>query len=334
MQKIWKVFLMVKKKIISKKSVIGTGISILCIVLIIYNFDFSNVSSIISVFPILYIIVLLTIYIAAISLRTLRWKLLINKDWAAGFLEVMSAVGIGYLANMLLPAKIGEFLRVLYLGKKKNISKSYLMGTVIIERFIDILIVLMMISFSILFSETIQNIAKKNVVIFFIGIIGIFSFSYFIIKMKMPNRLIYILPEKISLRIKKMYESFVSSFRIVDNSKTMVGTVMLSLGIWLSASFNCYIILNGLNVSIPYYAYFFVVSSGVLGMSIPSTSGGVGVYHAISTSALLLFGIDKNVALSYALISHAVDFIPNVLLGSFVLIKDTYFTKKCIEELK
>jgi uncharacterized membrane protein YbhN (UPF0104 family) len=66
---------------------------------------------------------------------------------------------------------------------------------------------------------------------------------------------------------------------------------------------------------LPFYAYFFIIAAGILGMIIPSTSGGIGVHHAIATGSLLTFGVEPTKALSFSIIAHAFDFFPSVILG-------------------
>jgi uncharacterized membrane protein YbhN (UPF0104 family) len=92
--------------------------------------------------------------------------------------------------------------------------------------------------------------------------------------------------------------------------------------IWMLTLFTSFLILQGLNLYLPFYGYFFVVAVGVLGLVIPSTSGGIGVFHAMATAALVLLGVAPEKALAYAIIAHAFDFIPNVFIGLVIFVHE------------
>jgi uncharacterized membrane protein YbhN (UPF0104 family) len=89
--------------------------------------------------------------------------------------------------------------------------------------------------------------------------------------------------------------------------------VVVSIIIWSITLVMFFIIMKDLSISIPFYAYFFIVSAGTFGMIIPSTSANVGVYHAVAMGSLMLFMVPKEQALSFAIIAHAFDFFPNII---------------------
>lgn len=306
-------------------------ISLLFILLLIYYIDFGSVIQVLTQFNKVYLFILLIFYATGIATRALRWKIIINNHKSISFIDALGGVGVGYMANSLLPVKAGELIRIVYLGRKKSISKSYLLGTIFIERSMDLLLIMFFLSFSVFFSETIQSIFRHNLIMLLTIIIAIIAFIYVVIKTKLFLSIIELLPKVVSERLIKIYNMFLQSFQIINNKLVLFKTFLLTLFIWLLAAIMCFVILSGLDAKIPYYAYFFVVSASVLGMAIPSAAGGIGVYHAISTGALLLFGVNKEVAITYALISHAIEFIPNIALGMIVLFKDHYSIKSLIQ---
>ena len=128
-------------------------------------------------------------------------------------------------------------------------------------------------------------------------------------------RLLAFFPNKAKLYIEKFLISFSSSVHFISNRNLLMQISLYSIIIWMLTLLSSYLILRGLNVYLPFYGYFFVVAVGVLGLVIPSTSGGIGVFHAIATGALILLGIPPDKALTYAIIAHAFDFVPNVIIG-------------------
>ena len=93
----------------------------------------------------------LTILLGAttIYLRGLRWGVLLSAQKKIDHLTMLWATSIGYLGNLLLPARAGEVIRSVMLGSKANISKSYVFATAITERILDVIILVLVGVFSI-----------------------------------------------------------------------------------------------------------------------------------------------------------------------------------------
>jgi glycosyltransferase 2 family protein len=303
--------------------VIGLIISISLIVYLFYKIDFTSVKQAISNFKTVVFLVLLIVYVAGMFLRTLRWQLLISQQEDLRGLIVFKALTIGYMINNLLPAKVGELARMEYIQRKHSVGRSFLLGTIFIERIIDLLIVLLFFAFSLLFSQTSRAVISNNHWILFL-MTGILILSvYFIIKPKAISWFIIGFPVKMKSKFEQILSSFAGALKFIKNRKILFPVSYLSIAIWGLTLLTAYSILWGLNITLPFYGYLFLVAAGVLGLVIPSTAGSIGVYHAIATGALVLLGITPEKALSYAIISHAFDFLPNVFLGIGVTINET-----------
>lgn len=304
--------------------IIGSIFSLFFIGILFYFVDFKNVIKVLAQFRTKYIVILLVVYMTSMFFRSFRWYLIINHKYEVKFKDIFNALALCYMVNNLLPAKIGEFVRIIYISKIYKNSKSFLLGTVVVERFLDVIVVCLFLFFSVFFSNTIQGIIGQNKIKLIFIFLVLSTVCYLVFKTEAMRRIFNIFPERLSKRLHSMFQSFESSFIIINSPFTMIKVCSLSLVIWFLTCVMSYTVLHGLNITIPFYAYFFVVSAGVLGMVIPSTSGGIGVYHAVSMSSLLLFGVHKDIAITYAIISHAFDFIPNVILGVVILIKNHY----------
>ena len=70
-------------------------------------------------------------------LRAVRWQVLIRPIRAVPFRRLTAYMLVGYLANNVLPARLGELVRSHYLGDREGISRSATLGTVVVERVVD-----------------------------------------------------------------------------------------------------------------------------------------------------------------------------------------------------
>src|SRR5918911_1412597 len=87
----------------------------------------------------------LLVLAVAIVLRAVRWRLLISPEHRPSTAAVTSALVVGYLFNSILPARAGEAIRVVFLRQRAGTPKFVALGTVIAERAIDVLTLLVLL---------------------------------------------------------------------------------------------------------------------------------------------------------------------------------------------
>ena len=120
-------------------------ISFICIYLVYKNIDFNLFFNELSKTNYIYILTASLLLYLTVFIRAIRWKVILNKDIST--YSLFKVQMIGYFVNNILFFRIGEILKSYVLGKKQNISKSYVFGTVIFERFLDMVILFFMILF-------------------------------------------------------------------------------------------------------------------------------------------------------------------------------------------
>lgn len=255
-------------------------------------------------------------------LRSLRWKTILEQRINVPFFSTYQYLTLGYFFNSVLPLKGGELIRAEYLKRYENSSRSFTYGTIFVERIFDFVIMVIFLAISVIFSETILGLFNLKIITLTIAAIfaitSLIYFNFYRIYLWLNS----FIPSKYGIQIANILNRFKISFNLFKEKRILLSISAMSVFIWLLALSITVITIQSLKIDIPIYAYLFVVSAGVLGMVIPSTSSNIGVYHAVAVGALLLFEVPAELALSYAIIIHAMEFIPNVALGSFF-----YFVK-------
>src|SRR5664279_3656559 len=85
--------------------------------------------------------------------------------------------------------------------------------------------------------------------------------------------------------------------------------------LWMLISFQIWSTMRAFDLVFPFPVAFFVLTWAILGLAIP-TPGGVGGYHAaVAYSLFGFYGVSKNTAAAFALVSHALSFVPITLIG-------------------
>ena len=271
--------------------------------------------------------------------RAVRWKILIKPmGYNPKIKNLFFSVMIMYLTNFAIP-RSGEFVRCGLISKYENIPFSKLLGTVIAERVVDMLIlmlltiVMILTQYSVVIDfinehpetkETITNLLHSAPLILSIIGAGILFLTLIIIfRKKIKSTAIY---KKIHGFVKNFIDGFIS---IKNIKEKRFAFFLHSIFIWQMYYAMTYIcfwsfdftaglsLLNGLSV--------FVMTA--FGMVIPSP-GGMGSWHFIAQETLFLFDIPKAQGLIYAFAAHESQLIMLVVVGLFSLIAIPFFNRK------
>lgn len=267
--------------------------------------------------------------------RAYRWKLLIKPlNYNPSFWNTFFALMIGYTANFAFP-RIGEITRCGTLKKSDKIPMDSLLGTVIIERAIDmlvLLIVLIVIFFAKIdffgqfltrkiflpmftnIKETLQVSVLNWIIIGSALVLVIFIIRY------LNKRFSH---NPVLRKLKKIYQGVVSGLKTIANMQDRWVFALHTLIIWIMYFLMTYVLVFALPSTSglqPIDGLFLLVIGG-LGMTAP-VQGGIGAFHAIIILGLSLYGIPHADAAAYAVISHESQAILVILLGvvSFIMI--------------
>jgi glycosyltransferase 2 family protein len=299
--------------------IIGLSVSALAIVGILYFVDLSEVWQNLQKLSWEVVLIAVSIYILGMVVRALRWFLIIAIREKISFYTVFKGLVYGYMLNQLLPAKIGEVGRAEYLTRNSKPGRSFLLGTIAAERVFDMVIILLFLGISVVFSETIMSKMQAQWISVALIVSGIILLIFILRNVHLIKMLTRFLPVKFNEFVDHVLDSLGESFNIFKSFGSIFKILLLTLLIWLFTCLVFYLIIQDLDIEVPFYAYFFIVSAGTFGMIIPSTSANVGVYHAVAMGALMLFMVPKAQALSFAILAHAFDFFPALIMGGGIM---------------
>jgi len=263
----------------------------------------------------LFIISSILLLIIIIFLRSLRWKLLFTKQLKIN--DLYQSQLIGYMGNNIFPLRLGELLKALFLEKKSKISKYEIIGTVILERVLDliglIILFLILLNFSIIELVSSDSIKVIYFLLIFASLSIILSFNLNKIKnFKFKNSSFQII------------DDIISGFSTINKSKFLL-SIFYTILIWLSYIIVVYLVQKSMYLNLSFIQCILLLFLSSLVLMIPSMPGNIGTFEGSVVYTLLLFGIKDD--FGFAFILHAVSFIPYTLLGLFYLIKERYIFK-------
>lgn len=253
--------------------------------------------------------------------RAYRWKLLLKPLKNTRFGNTFGSLSIGFMANSILPARGGEFIRAFAIGQTEKISKSASFATILVERVIDLITLILFMVLSLRFISNNAIVSK----IFWIGLILTISVIIFLVMLKnnpkIMNIFVSLSPKRFKEKIKKFLEAFIKGLEILSDFKILLYIFLQSLFLWSCFAIVYYILFISFGFPLSIGAAFLVMTICSLGISIPSSPGFIGTYHYFVTFSLSLFLISKSSALSFAIVAWAVNFLPVVIIGLVALNK-------------
>ncbi|RJQ56748.1 MAG: UPF0104 family protein [Nitrospiraceae bacterium] len=311
-----------------------------------------------------YLIPTMGIVLISYVLRAMRWRYLIRPVKDVKTMSLFSPMMVGFMANML-PARAGEFIRAYLLSKKESISFSSSFATIFIERLFDLILLLILLIWVMLFmseafsatGETYQvalifwtfNFSLYQMVtvfgtLTFFLCLFIFLFSALLqfsngLAMKIVGVFIKPFPLKWRERIIGLVKSFTMGLNIIRDKRGFFASILLSVLIWASFILTYYplYLAFGIGGQLPVVSSLVILCVTVaVFITLMPTPGFFGSYFLGCIAALYgIFGIQKSVALSYGIVAWLVGMGSTVLIGSIFAIREhVSFSEVAAEEDK
>lgn len=255
-----------------------------------------------------------------------RWRRLLAGVEGLRARDTFAYIAIGYLANTVLPLRLGDLARASLIGRKKNIGISRALGSIAIERLMDILMLValtLVLTRALVIPAPIQAGLTGMAAAGLVGLVGLMAVS--LNRKHLPRLtawLARIMPRRLADRVLTLLGNFSSGADVLHRPAGFLSVAALSAGVWVITGVATLAWVAAFHLAVPWYAGFFVLVMVNLGSAIPSSPGYIGVYHYLAMLALSLWTPDRNAALAYAIGTHALNMLANVGLGSFYLVRE------------
>jgi len=266
----------------------------------------------------------LTAGILSHVVRAIRWQMMVHPyGYRPSFANSFFAVISTYFANLAIP-RLGEITRPSILKKYENIPFSTSFGTIVLERIIDVIILLVLTVILILtqthifvgfvnnnpnVAEKLEQIQNSNLIYILpvIFILSIVILYFYWAKIKQTG---------LYKKFEDIIEQFLDGIRSVQAMKGkwlfLFYTILIWVMYFLMTYFPVFAFESTNNITILGGLSFFVIGS--YGMVAP-VQGGIGAWHFLVAGTLVVIGINDQDARVFALIVHAAQTLMIVVLG-------------------
>ena len=305
------------------KSIAGIVISIGGIYWAFRDFKFSDFKASIQEVEIIYLVIATFLLWGSVWLRALRWKWLFKKADSPSVPSLYRAELIGYFGNNVLPLRLGELLRSYIVGKENNLSKSFVIGTVVLERLMDML-ALTSLAFLLFLIYPLEGSIRDYVL--WSGIISIFTIT---ISLIILHRIKIIKADyKILIIIKRIIDGILSI-----RKEMVIPVIISSLLIWCIYWMDVFLLQRAFQFNLSWAQVLTVLVISSVALSIPSAPGMIGTFHAtVKYTMVDLFAYTANEGNSFAILMHAYGYILFTLLGAYFFMR-SQFHKNAIKNV-
>jgi uncharacterized protein (TIRG00374 family) len=267
--------------------------------------------------------------------RAARWQYLLLPIGRVRLSVALRTTIIGFAATALLPARAGEVLRPYLLARKEGLSATATFATVIVERVLDTLTVVLLFASYLLFFDTGMAAADETTfrqiklggalaaaacVILLGGVFFLAGHPKTLERLTLG--LSKVLPERFSDRAGRLVHTFAAGLGIVRSPVRLATAVVLSLQLWLTIAGGIWLVTRAFHIDMPFPGSFVIVALLVVGVAVP-TPGAVGGFHYFyKLGATAFFGATADRAVGAALVLHAVSFVPVAIVGLILLAQE------------
>ena len=266
-------------------------------------------------------------------IRAIRWTMLIKPlGYSVSPKNAFYAVMVGYLANLAFP-RMGEVSRCGVLAKTDKVPVNQLVGTVLIERLSDLLLLLSITGLAILLEfERIADFIYQNG---WLKIQGVFSNSLILWLLGLGVMLItglYLLKNVLNRLLKpfaKTLEGFKNGLLSFKKMPNRMEFLLFSVLIWFFYFLSTYLCFFALGATshLGLLAGLSTLVFGSLGMIVP-VQGGIGAFHFMVAEGLSLYAIPKSEGLAFATIIHSSQILVILFIGGISLLMVLLGSKK------
>lgn len=260
------------------------------------------------------------VYIGTIILRAARWRYMLVVA-GAGTLPGTTVPPLGYVSavllvswffNCILPAKLGDAYRIYRIKVDDGIRYSIGFGTVLTERVIDLIVLVLMLAVSAIAAfhgdmpSDARNALYVGIGLSVLAVLGLFVLFFF--RDHIEGRL--------PIRWRNQWQTLQEA--VFTNLRKPLVPIAMSIIIWMMEAGRIFLVAKALNVHLAFEMAIFVGLMAALLTTLPFTPAGLGVVEVAIVSVLKLADVPVDLAGSVALLDRIITYWGLIAVGALV----------------
>jgi len=304
--------------------VVGILISVGFLWFALRGTDFAQISHALANSSPWMVLPMLAAYAIYYWIKAVRWRLMLLPVKDATTRSLVRPMMIGFFGNNVLPAHLGEFVRM-YLGARQlGLRNSEVLATIVLERMFDFLAVVFFLGVALVLS---RDVPEGLVTIGYVtGIVGIVFMIFASLYVAMTpaflaavRRLTFFLPAKVRNAGLHQLELGATGLQSLRRLPLLLGVIVTSIAQWGFMGLTIYVSLRAVGSDVRIAPAFVVLAATTFGVTLPSAPGFLGTVQAGYVLALEPFGVSRAEAFAASAFFHLPTFAAVTLLGLWLL---------------
>lgn len=266
---------------------------------------------------------------AIFPIRARKWRPILEP--VAGVLPfgpLWRSTAIGMMMNNVFPLRAGEFARAFALSREvPQVAMTSALGSLAVDRIFDALVVFLMMFAAMLdprfpSGATVAGRSMTDIAVFGVTIVGAaLAVCYMVVlRPAWVVQLVSRLAERVLPRQRDLLVGFVelgvASLGVLRDTRRFLSLFLWTAVHWGTHALALWLGFLAVGIDAPVTAALFLQGILAIGVAVPSSPGFFGVFEAAATVGLEVYGVPKDLAVSWALGYHLLSFIPITVLGA------------------
>lgn len=310
------------------RTLVVFAVSIALMAFFLRNVDMATVVNTIAVARRDFLFLALLMVTLSYFFRAIRWRYLLEPLGHVGLGNAVRATMIGFAVSSVLPGRVGEFLRPYVLARREQLSASAVFATVVVERILDLVAILVLFSVSVVIfdpafvvtNDALLEALRAGAAIAAVGAAGALTITYF--AAKNPRRVgrivggaVGLLSERMSKVLTVIAERFAAGLGVMRQTAPLMLALAWSVALWVTIGTGLWLVSVSFGIQMPPVGAGVLLVLVAVGVAVP-TPAGIGGYHAAYQVGVIgLYAATDEAAVGAGLLSHAMSFLPVTVIG-------------------
>jgi len=300
---------------------IGIAISILALSLVVRQVDVAAVARVLGNAAPGWVIAVAACIAIDVVCRAIRWQGLLAPIHRVRFVPVLGYLLVGYLANNVLPARLGELVRSHYLGDREGMSRATTLGTIVVERVVDTAVLVAIASAAILLLHVRGIVASA--VLLGVGLTGLLvvALAVALVAHRLPYADRAVAAVERWPSVIRLAGRLRGGLAVAGRPRTVAVAVCWSLAAWSATVVAFAAAGQAVGVELTWGQAALLAAGVSLATAIPAGPGYLGTFELAAVQIAAVFGVGAAPAVALAVLVHVVILVLTSLGGAVALLR-------------
>jgi uncharacterized protein (TIRG00374 family) len=271
-----------------------------------------------------FVLPMLPVTVWTLYIRAQRWRVFLRPVGVPSMRVLVAATNIGFMANMVLPLRVGEVVRPVLVSRRERVPLSGLLATIVLERIFDMFTILLLFGLSTLIvpvSAQVQSWGYRLTALAAIvgGLVILIRWQEQLV-LGLLRRVLGFFPVRLGHAIEGFLSGFITALEVLDRPATFLLALAWSLYLWTVIGLLWALGIWAFTLPVPIVVGAMTITTVVaIAVSVPSAPGFIGALQLGCVLALAIFGVSESQAIAYSIVSHLSQFVGTVAAGLYSL---------------